>query len=118
MANILIVDDNAVIREVLTFALHNHHDVTIAENGKEGLALAGTSQFDVIITDISMPEMDGIEFVTTIRKNKSYARTPILVVTANLNEKKQEMEAAGATGWIVKPFEPKKLLESVDDLLK
>lgn len=118
MAKILVVDDNAVIREVLTFSLHNHYDVTVAENGKEGIAVAEASQFDLIITDIKMPEMDGIEFVTEMRKKKAYAQTPILVITANLKVNEQEIRKSGATGWIVKPFEPIKLLETITNVLK
>ena len=118
MAKILVVDDNAVIRDVARFSLQNQHDVTLAENGKEGIALAKASPFDVIITDIQMPEMDGIEFVNEIRKLASYAHTPILVVAANLEDNKQKIKASGATGWILKPFDPIKLLEMISEVLK
>lgn len=118
MAQILVIDDNAVIRDVATFTLRDHYDVTVANNGKEGITLAKSTQFDVIITDIQMPEMDGLEFVAEIRKNKSYAQTPILIVTVNLEENKEKIKASGATGWILKPFDPKKLLATVDALLK
>ncbi len=118
MAKILVVDDNAVIRDVARFSLQNQHDVTLAENGKEGIALAKASPFDVIITDIQMPEMDGIEFVSEIRKLPSYAHTPILVVAANLEDNKQKIKASGATGWILKPFDPIKLLEMISEVLK
>ena len=118
MAKILVIDDNAVIREVVTFTLHNHYDVTLAKNGKEGIAFAEASQFDAIITDIQMPEMDGIEFVTEIRKVQSYAQTPILIVTADLKDNKQKIKESGATAWILKPFEPKKLLETIALVLK
>ena len=118
MAKILVIDDNAVIREVVTFTLQNHHDLTLAKNGKEGVELAKTSEFDVIITDIKMPEMDGIEFVKEIRKVQSYAQTPILIVTANIIDNKQKMKDSGATGWILKPFDPEKLLEMIDKVLR
>lgn len=117
MAYILAIDDNTVIRDVVEFTLQDRHSVTVANNGKEGIALAEASQFDVIITDISMPEMNGIEFVTEIRKNKSYAKTPILILTANLEENKQKIKDCGATGWILKPFKPEKLLETIDTVL-
>ena len=117
MANILAIDDNDVIREVLKFTLQNHHDVTLAYNGQEGISLARASQFDLIITDMKMPEMNGIEFIKEIRKNKSYASTPILVLTSNLDEPKDKAKATGATGWILKPFDPKKLLEVIDEAL-
>ena len=121
MAYILAIDDNAVIRDVITFTLQNRHSVTVANNGKEGLKLAEASHFDVIITDIKMPEMNGIEFVKEIRKNKSYASTPILMLTANLKENKEmlkDSKESGATGWILKPFEPEKLLKTIDEVLK
>ena len=118
MAYILVIDDNAVIRDVVKFSLQNYHDVTLAENGKEGIALAKASHFDVIITDIQMPEMDGVEFVTEIRKLDSYRDTPILVVAANLEDNKEKIKASGATGWILKPFDPVKLLEMISDVLK
>lgn len=118
MAYILIIDDNAVIRDVVKFTLQTRHSVTMAENGREGIELAMSSDFDLIITDISMPEMDGIEFVTEIRKKKSYANTPILILTANLEENKQKIKESGASGWILKPFEPDKLLETIDEVLK
>lgn len=118
MTKILVVDDNAVIRDVAKFTLQNQYDVTLAKDGKEGIALAQATQFDAIITDIQMPEMDGIEFVTEIRKNKSYSQTPILVVTVNLEDNKQKIKASGATGWILKPFDPVKLLETIAKVLK
>ena len=118
MADILVIDDNAVIRNILIFTLRDHYDVTVANNGKEAIATAASKQFDVIITDIVMPEMDGFEFVVEMRKNKSYAQTPILIVTANLQENKEKIKASGATGWLLKPFNPKKLLEAVDAVLK
>jgi len=118
MAYILAIDDNAVIREVIMFTLQYRHSVTVATDAKEALALAEASNFDVIITDIKMPGMDGIEFVKEIRKNKSYSSTPILMLTANLKENKQKIKDSGASGWIQKPFEPEKLLETIAEVLK
>ena len=118
MAKILVIDDNAVIRDVVTFTLQDHYDVTLAKDGKEGIALAKVSQFDVIITDVRMPEMDGIEFVAEIRKVQSYAQTPILIITANIKDSKQKMKESGATAWLLKPFKPKELLNMVDKVLK
>ena len=96
MAYILAIDDNDVIRDVLRFTLQDRHDVTLAYNAQEGISLAGASQFDVIITDINMPGMNGIEFIKEIRKKKSYASTPILVLTANLEEPKDKAKESGA----------------------
>lgn len=118
MAYILAIDDNAVIRDVIKFTLQDRHSVTLASNAKEGIRLAETSHFDLIITDISMPEISGIEFIKEIRKIKSYASTPILALTANLDEYKDKTKEAGATGWILKPFEPKQLLETIAEVLK
>ena len=118
MAYILAIDDNAVIRDVIKFTLQERHDVTLANSGEEGISLAEVSQFDLIITDINMPEMNGIEFVREIRKNKKHVSTPILVLTANLEDHKDEIKDSGATGWILKPFEPKKLLETIAEVLK
>ena len=118
MADILVIDDNAVIRNILIFTLRNDYDVTVANNGKEAIVAAESKQFDVIITDIEMPEMNGLEFVVEMRKNKSYAQTPILIVTANLEENKEKIKASGASGWLLKPFDPKKLLETVATVLK
>lgn len=118
MALILAIDDNDVIRDVLRFTLQNRHDVTLAYSAEEGSSLAEDTQFDLIITDLSMPGMNGIEFIKKIRKNKSYASTPILVLTADLEEPKDKAKESGATGWILKPFNPKKLIEIIDDVLK
>lgn len=118
MANILAIDDNAVIRDVITFTLHYHHNITVVNSGKEGISLARASQFDVIITDINMPEMNGVEFVKELRKIHSYATTPILMLTADLEENTKKIKGSGATAWMLKPFEPSKLLEKVDELVK
>ena len=118
MAYILLVDDNEVIRTVTKFSLQYRHSITLADSGMEGIKLAESSHFDLIITDINMPEMDGIEFIKKIRSIKSCASIPILVLTANLDEYKDKAKEAGATGWILKPFEPAVLLETIDKVLK
>lgn len=118
MAHILAIDDNTVIRDVLKFTIQDRHYITLASNGKEGLALAEASHFDLIITDINMPEMNGFDFVKTLRLNESYKSTPILILTANLEEHQEKIRKSGATGWILKPFEPGKLLETITQVLK
>lgn len=118
MAYILAIDDNAVIRDVIKFTLQDRHDITLASSGKEGISLAENSQFDLIITDINMPEMDGVEFVREIRKNKKHDSTPILVLTANVEDHESQIKESGAVGWVIKPFEPKKLLEAIAEILK
>lgn len=118
MAYILAIDDNAVIRDVILFTLQDRHSVTLASNAEEGFAQLEASHFDLIITDIKMPEMNGIDFVKEVRKNSSYASTPILILTANLTDYKQAIKDSGATGWIKKPFVPEQLLETITEVLK
>lgn len=118
MAYILAIDDNAVIRDVMKFTLQHRHSVTMAETAKEALGHVGSKRFDLIITDIGMPDMNGVEFIKEVRKLDAYKKTPIVVLTANLAEHKDKTKEAGATGWILKPFEPNKLLSIIDELLK
>jgi two-component system chemotaxis response regulator CheY len=113
---ILTVDDSRTMREMLRAALADAgHQVIQADDGMEGLeALAQASRFDVIITDINMPRMDGFGFIDGVRKHPLHRATPILVLTTESEPaKKQRARDAGATGWIVKPFDPAKLLSAV-----
>ena len=118
MAYILFVDDNAVIRDVARFTMQNRHSVTLANDAEEAMKLAESSNFDVIITDVNMPGMNGLEFVKELRKKEKYTSTPILILTANMDDYKDESKESGATGWILKPFEPDKLLQTIDDVFK
>ena len=118
MAYILVIDDNAVIRDVVRFTLQNRHSVTLANDGKEGLELAEKQNFNLVITDVSMPDMSGLEVVKELRQKQAYQSTPILVLTANLGDYKEKIKEVGATGWIEKPFEPDKLLNIIDDALR
>ena len=113
---VLTVDDSKTIREMLRAALMDAgHTVLQAEDGVHGtqvLAEAGT--VDVIITDINMPRMDGYGFIDHVRSSQSHRAIPILVLTTESEPaKKQRAKDAGATGWIVKPFDPAKLLAAV-----
>lgn len=91
------------------------YEVVQAEDGKDGLAKLESSGADVIITDINMPVMDGYAFIRACRAQTAYASTPILTLTTESSpEKKAEGRAAGATGWIVKPFNPEGLLRVVE----
>lgn len=112
---ILTVDDSRTIREMVAFTLGNAgYQVTTADDGNRGLALAKTRKFDCIITDLNMPGMDGLAFTRSVRGHATNRTTPILLLTTeSAPEKKQEGKAAGATGWLVKPFNPDKLLEVV-----
>jgi two-component system chemotaxis response regulator CheY len=95
------------------------HDVVCAVDGVDGLAKANTgAPVDLVITDVNMPNMDGITLVRELRRLPQYQGVPLLVLTTEASvEKKQEGRAAGATGWIVKPFDPDRLLATVHKVL-
>lgn len=120
MKKILTVDDSASMRAMVVFTLQGEgYDVTEAVNGKEGLDKAKAGNFDLIISDVNMPIMDGIEFVTNVRMEEQYRFTPILMLTTESGiDKKQAGKSAGATGWIVKPFDPQKLIAVVKKVLR
>lgn len=117
---LLIVDDSTMLRDMLVYALNEggYNDVTEAVDGVDGLEKAKLSKYDLIITDINMPNMDGITLVSKLRELDSYAVGPILVLTTERSdEMKSKGKAAGATGWIVKPFVPDQLLKAVNIVL-
>jgi two-component system chemotaxis response regulator CheY len=110
---ILIVDDSAAIRQSISFILKQEgYDTVEATDGLEGLSALGTANaFDLIITDVNMPNLDGIGFIRKARELPKYKFTPILVLTTeSQGSKMNEGKEAGATGWIVKPFNADKLL--------
>lgn len=112
---ILVVDDSNSIRQMLTFTLQDAGFAVIqGANGQEGLSALKDRKVDLVITDLNMPVMDGITFIREARKLTTSKFTPILMLTTETQpEKKQEGKLAGATGWLVKPFNPVKLLEVV-----
>ena len=116
---ILIIDDSASIRQMVAFALKTEgFTVTEAADGVEGLAKAGAQNFDLVLTDQNMPNMDGFTLVKSLRALPKYGATPILMLTTeSANEQKMQGKAAGANGWLVKPFNPHKLLEVVRKFL-
>ena len=118
MANILVVDDSTSMRQMIKFSLESAgHTITEAGDGKAGLQVAKMGQFDLILTDVNMPIMNGFEFSTEVRKLPNFKFTPILMLTTESdNEKKGLGKAAGVTGWIVKPFQPEKLIATVNKL--
>ncbi|MCY7295370.1 response regulator [Alteromonas sp. a30] len=120
MKKILTVDDSASMRAMVVFTLRGEgYEVSEAVNGKEGLDLAKADIFDLIISDVNMPIMNGIEFVTNVRKEEKYRFTPILMLTTESGtDLKLQGKAAGATGWIVKPFDPQKLIAVVKKVLR
>ena len=120
MANILIVDDSASMRNMVSTTLQSQgHQVTEAADGKEALGKAQGGSFDVVITDLNMPVMDGIELVKNLRTLPKYKYTPLLLLTTESSgDKKMAGKQAGATGWLVKPFNPDKLLATVSKVLR
>lgn len=116
---IMTVDDSASVRQMVTMTLKNAgYDVVEACDGKDALSkLSGP--VDMIITDLNMPNMDGITLIKSVREQSQYKFIPIVMLTTESQaEKKQEGKNAGATGWIVKPFKPDQLLAVVQKVLK
>ena len=119
MATILTVDDTATMRQMISFTLHSvGHEVLQACDGQEALVLAQGRKFDLVIADVNMPNMDGITLVKSLRALPEYKFIPILLLTTeSADAKRQEGKGAGATGWIVKPFNPEQLLNVVKKVL-
>lgn len=119
MAKILAVDDSSSMRQMVSFTLKEAgYDVVEAVDGQDALNKAKKTQFDLIVTDVNMPVMDGITFIGHLRAEASYKFTPMLMLTTeSSSDKKAEGKAAGATGWIVKPFNPEQLLGVINKVL-
>lgn len=118
MKTIMLVDDSTSIRNILKNALIGHYAVVEAEHGKDALAKLAGQSVDLFLLDVNMPEMDGLSLLAEIRKLAAFKTTPILMLTT---ETKEELRAKGkelgASGWIVKPCEPDKLLGAIQKLL-
>lgn len=119
MAKILAVDDSPSIRQMVSLVLKSGgHEVVTAENGVEALEFAQDEEVSLVVTDVHMPEMNGITLISRLRELGTYRFTPILVLTTESSaEMKAKGKSAGATGWIVKPFSPDSLLATVDKVL-
>jgi two-component system chemotaxis response regulator CheY len=119
MARVLTVDDSVSLRRLVAATLTQAgHDVTEASNGAEGLEAAKKNTFNLVISDLNMPIMDGLTFIKHVRGLAPYKFTPILVLTTEMDpEKKKSAKDAGATGWIVKPFDPEQLLTTIRKVL-
>lgn len=119
MARILAVDDSAAMRQMVGITLTGAgHDVQQAADGAEALEIAERQRFDLVITDVNMPKMDGITLVRELRSRANYRYVPLLVLTTEATlERKQQGKAAGATGWLVKPFNPERLLATIAKVL-
>jgi len=116
----LVVDDSASMRQLVSFTIKDAgYDVSVAENGKDALVKLSNGKVDMVITDLNMPEMDGIELIKKLRAMPDYKFTPIVMLTTESQElKKQEGRQAGASGWIVKPFSPEQLLGVVKKFVR
>ncbi len=119
MAKILTVDDSKTMREMVAFTLESAgHEVAQAEDGVEALSIAKGQSFDLVITDINMPNMDGLTLIPELRALPAFKFAPILVLTTeSAADKKTVAKEAGATGWIVKPFKPEDLLATIKKVL-
>jgi len=119
MTKILAVDDSSSMRQMVSFTLKSAgYDVDDAADGQQALKLAQGKQYDVVISDVNMPVMDGITLVKNLRQLPAYKFTPILMLTTeSAGDKKSEGKQAGATGWIVKPFNPDQLVATVQKVL-
>jgi two-component system chemotaxis response regulator CheY len=116
---ILVVDDSSSIRQMLNFTLKEAgFKVIEAVDGKDAVSKMNGCKINMVITDLNMPNLDGIEFIKLVRKNPLYKFVPILMLTTESQiEKKMAGKAAGATGWIVKPFKPEQLLTVIKKVL-
>ena len=113
--NILIVDDSASVRQVVSMTLKGAgYNVIEAIDGRDGIAKLDGKKIHLIISDVNMPNMDGISMVKEVKQMANYKFTPIIMLTTEgAEEKKRQGQAAGAKAWIVKPFEPAKMLQAV-----
>jgi two-component system chemotaxis response regulator CheY len=120
MSTILAVDDSVSLRAAVAMTLKQAgHEVVQAGDGREGLELALKRKFDLVLTDQNMPVMDGLTLIQNLRAHPEYQRVPILMLTTeSSDEMKQKGRAAGATGWLVKPFDPVRLVDVIKKVVK
>jgi two-component system chemotaxis response regulator CheY len=118
-ANILTVDDSASIRMTTKIALTNAgYSITEAIDGADGLAKAKSGSFDLIVTDLNMPNMNGLEMIEALRQSPAHTGIPIIFLTTESDaDMKTRAKAAGATGWVTKPFDPENLVKIVRKVL-
>ncbi len=119
MASILAVDDSASMRQMVSFTLKGAgYDVVEAVDGVDALNKAKSKKFDCVVTDVNMPNKDGITLIKDLRALPDYKFVPMLMLTTESGtDKKQQGKEAGATGWIVKPFNPDQLLKTIQKVL-
>lgn len=119
MKTILTVDDSASIRQMISFTLKGAgYEVVEASDGEEAYAKARRSTVNLVLTDHNMPKMDGLTLIKSLRGLDEYKKVPLLVVTTESSDAmKAQGRAAGASGWLVKPFDPRRLLEVVKKVI-
>jgi two-component system chemotaxis response regulator CheY len=117
--SILAVDDSGSLRQMVVFSLMAAgYKVTEAIDGQDGLEKAKNQVFDLVLTDQNMPRMDGLSFIRSLRSMSTYEKVPILMLTTeSSDEMKSKGKAAGANGWLVKPFDPQRLTEVVKKVI-
>ncbi|KUR80231.1 response regulator [Novosphingobium sp. FSW06-99] len=118
-ASILTVDDSASVRMAIRIALSGAgYTVTEAGDGAEGLAKLGAGRFDMVVTDLNMPRMDGLTMIRELRRLPGCAGIPVIFVTTESDDGvKAQAKAAGATGWLVKPFQPDQIVRVAKKVL-
>jgi two-component system chemotaxis response regulator CheY len=116
---IMIVDDSASLRQVVSIALKSAgYDTVEACDGKDALSKLDGRKLHLIISDVNMPNMDGLSFVRAAKQLPAYKFTPVIMLTTEVSDaKKQEGQAAGAKAWVVKPFQPAQMLTAVSKLI-
>ncbi|GAB4569211.1 MAG: response regulator [Rhizobacter sp.] len=120
MQSILAVDDSASMRQMVSFTLKSAgYNVVEAVDGQDAYEKSNGRDFDLVLTDQNMPRMDGISLTKKLRDNPKFKTTPILILTTESSDQmKQAGRSAGATGWLVKPFDPAKLIEVIKKVVK
>ena len=120
MHSILAVDDSSSMRQMVSFTLKSAgYDVVEAVDGEDALDKARGRSFDLVLTDQNMPRLDGIGLTRKLRESAKFKATPILILTTESSDQmKQAGRAAGATGWLVKPFDPAKLIEVIKKVVR
>ena len=120
MPSILAVDDSASMRQMVSFTLKNAgYQVVEAVDGQDALEKSSQRDFDLVLTDQNMPRLDGIGLTKRLREQPRFKATPILILTTESSDQmKQAGRAAGATGWLVKPFDPNKLIEVIGKVIR
>ena len=120
MHSILAVDDSASMRQMVSFTLKSAgYNVVEAVDGQDAWEKAGGRSFDLVLTDQNMPRMDGISLTRKLREAPQFKSTPILILTTESSDQmKQAGRAAGATGWLVKPFDPVRLIEVIQKVMR